>query len=237
MLGSGAQLGGGAEGPLRVILVRYGQSEDSEDGVTAQLGHRPPVARAHGSGRVVVPSSTARRDSGSRSAAASGRASCEQRHVTRRRTSGPTDVRSADGPSAGAGAGTSWRRISPSSARSWGEGSMPSPSTSARWALAVRRQCVRLAPGVIQGEHELAPQSLAKRVLTNERLKLAGHLNVPSACEVGIHALFEAGPGAGRRAARSPAARSLRRGCRQAPGHARARAPLATPPPPPAASP
>ena len=58
---------------------------------------------------------------------------------------------------------------------------------------AIRRQRIRLAPRVIQGEHQLAPQSLAQRVLTNQRLELARHLGVPGACKVGIDTIFEAG--------------------------------------------
>ena len=39
MLGSGAQLGGGTEGALRVVLMRDRAPEDGQDGVAAQLVH------------------------------------------------------------------------------------------------------------------------------------------------------------------------------------------------------
>ena len=54
MLGSGAQLAGGPEGPLRVVLVGHGHPEDSQHGIAAELGHGPTVARAHRSSRCVV---------------------------------------------------------------------------------------------------------------------------------------------------------------------------------------
>ena len=72
----------------------------------------------------------ARSDSGSAPAGASAPVSWQKTHVTQRRVSVGTGARSRGGD----GSGTSWRRIADSSARSSGDGSIPSPSTSARWA-------------------------------------------------------------------------------------------------------
>ena len=56
--------------------------------------------------------------------------SWQKTHVTQR----ACPSRPARARAAATGSGTSWRRIADSSARSSGDGSIPSPSTSARWA-------------------------------------------------------------------------------------------------------
>ena len=94
-------------------------------------------------------------------------------------------------PGVAAGAGTSWRRIAASRSRSVGEGSMPRPSTSALRGLAVGGQRVGLAAGAVEGEHELAVQALAQRMLAHQCLDLAGDLDVAPAGEVGVEALGE----------------------------------------------
>ena len=93
----------------------------------AQLRGRAAVARADRPRRVVVALEHRAQRLGVEVPASSG-----LRAARRRRSRGASRRRRRRPPCAGAGAaGTSWRRIAASSARSSGEGSMPSPSTSA----------------------------------------------------------------------------------------------------------
>ena len=120
-----AQLAGDAQRAQRVVLVRERGAEHHQRPVAAQLGDAAAVARAGGARRVVV--ALEQRAQGLRVDSAAGR---RAGRTCRSRAGG----RPAPGPRAGArraGAGTSWRRIAASSARSSGDGSMPSPSTSA----------------------------------------------------------------------------------------------------------
>ena len=48
-------------------------------------------------------------------------------------------------------------------------------------ALAVRLQRLRLPPGAIEGEHVLAAQPLAHRILLDEALELADQLRMDAA--------------------------------------------------------
>ena len=115
--------------------------------------------------------------------------------VSWRRRRSPSDgcrPRPARARGGGAGSGTSWRRIADSSARSSGDGSIPSPSTSARWASRYASSASACRPAAVEREHQLTAQPLAQRVLADERLELAGDLGVPSAGEVGLDPRAEA---------------------------------------------
>ncbi len=52
-------------------------------------------------------------------------------------------------------------------------------------------QRLGLAVGAVEGEHELAPEPLAQRVPSDERLQLADELSVAAEREVGLDPLFE----------------------------------------------
>ena len=93
------------------------------------------VARAHRPRRVVVALEHRAQRLRVEPVARRGRQSCENRQVTRRRASGAADRPAGRRGRRGRVLGTSWRRIAASSARSSGDGSMPSPSTSASCAL------------------------------------------------------------------------------------------------------
>ena len=48
-----------------------------------------------------------------------------------------------------------------------------------------------LTPGAVQGEHELGPQALSKRVAVDERFELANRLGVVAECELGFDARLD----------------------------------------------
>ena len=56
---------------------------------------------------------------------------------------------------------------------------------------SVRIQGLGLAPGPVEGEHELLAGALAKRLRGDERLKLADELGMSPAVEVGLDAILE----------------------------------------------
>ena len=188
-LAAGAQLGGGAEGTLRVVLVRHRDAEDGQDAVPAKLGHRAAVARAHGASRVVVPVEHAAK-----------RLRVERRDLVRVGEPGED----AGHPAAGVG-----RDGRVAGRRHLGRGDVPAQDGRLQVAQLPRRldaeaadqrlagravglERVRLAAGAVEGEHELAAEPLTERVLPHERLELAGDLGVPPEGEVGVDALAEA---------------------------------------------
>ncbi|HKH04261.1 MAG TPA: hypothetical protein VKA65_03790 [Acidimicrobiales bacterium] len=60
--------------------------------------------------------------------------------------------------------------------------------------LAERGEGVGLAAGPVQGQHQLAPQPLAQRLLLDQRRQLAGQLAVAPEGEVGLDAVLEGRP-------------------------------------------
>ena len=60
-----------------------------------------------------------------------------------------------------------------------------------RALIGVERLGLAAAP--VEGEHQLAAQPLAQRVLGDERLELAGQLGVPAGGEILLDALLDAG--------------------------------------------
>ena len=133
MLGSGAHLGGGTKGALRVVLMRDRDPEDGQDSVTAQLSHDASVTRANGASRIVIPLEHAAERLRVEGCNFLRVGELREDAGHRRRASGATVVRSADNCGGDSG-GTSWRRMAASRSRSASEGSMPSPSTNARRA-------------------------------------------------------------------------------------------------------
>ena len=58
-------------------------------------------------------------------------------------------------------------------------------------SLLVCRERVRLAPGPVQRQHQLAAQALAQRVLPDEPLELGHELGVPAELEIGVDPLLQ----------------------------------------------
>ena len=58
-------------------------------------------------------------------------------------------------------------------------------------SITVRRQRLRLPIRAVQGEHELAPDSLAERVILYERLELPDEVRMTSEREVSLDSLLE----------------------------------------------
>src|SRR5262245_47394159 len=52
--------------------------------------------------------------------------------------------------------------------------------------VAVRLECMRPAPGAIQGKHSLAMKALVERVLGDQRLQAADRLAVAAGGELGV---------------------------------------------------
>ena len=69
-------------------------------------------------------------------------------------------------------------RGSPGAARAARPGSMPSSSDRARARVAVGLERLGLAAAAVEGEHQLAAEPLAERMLGHERLELAHQLGV-----------------------------------------------------------
>ena len=127
----GDELRGGAQRALRVVLVRDAASPNTASTrVAAQLGRRCRRGAAQTArGGVVVALEHRAQRLGIEASARRLRELRERRRSRRRRASGGSGA--LPGARAAAAPGTSWRRIAASSARSSGDGSMPSPSTSA----------------------------------------------------------------------------------------------------------
>jgi hypothetical protein len=53
--------------------------------------------------------------------------------------------------------------------------------------------CLDLAAAAVQGQHQLAPQSLAERVLSEDGSDLLDHLGVQSHGQVDLEAVFHRG--------------------------------------------
>ena len=131
LLDPGAELRRGAEGALRVVLVRDRDAEHRQERVVAQLDDAAVTAGAHRASGVVeaLDHRPQRFGVGARRRFGAGQLGEDARHPA---TGVGRDRRAL--AAAATGSGTSWRRIADSSARSSGEGSIPSPSTSARCA-------------------------------------------------------------------------------------------------------
>src|SRR6185369_10711069 len=54
-------------------------------------------------------------------------------------------------------------------------------------------ECLGLAPGAVQGEHQLSPQALAERMLLDHPLDLADQLGVAAEGEIGGEAILDRG--------------------------------------------
>ena len=72
-------------------------------------------------------------------------------------------------------------------------GSRPSSSTS-DLAPPVGGERVRLAPGAIEREHQLAAKALAQRLRGDQRLELADEVGVAPERELGLDPLLEGAP-------------------------------------------
>ena len=184
------QLRSGAQGALRVVLMRDGRAEHRRDGVAAQLGHDAAVVVAHGLERPVE----ARQRRAQRLGIEPGqRVRRGQLHEQARH---PAPRLGGHGLAHGGG-----RR---------GRGDVVAQDRRLERAQVGRRldaqaldqravraavlgQRVRLPAAAVEGEHALGAQALAQRVLAHERLQLAGDLGVAAAREVGVQALADAG--------------------------------------------
>ncbi len=100
---------------------------------------------------------------------------------------------SSSGPGGASSAG-SCARIASCSARSSAPGSTPISSTSVRRAAAVGLERLRLAAAAVQGEHQLAVQVLAERLLRHGGLELGDQIRVPAERELGLDARLECRP-------------------------------------------
>ena len=98
------------------------------------------------------------------------------------------------------------------------------PPTSASRVLPVDLERLGLAPRPVEREHQLAAETLAQRVVPDERLELAEHGDVPAELRAPRRSAARARRAAAPRAARSPSARTTRRRDRRAERRARARA-------------
>lgn len=57
--------------------------------------------------------------------------------------------------------------------------------------LAVHGECVDLAPGSVQREHQLAAQALTHRMRGDERLQLSDEVGVTAERKLGLDPVFE----------------------------------------------
>ena len=53
------------------------------------------------------------------------------------------------------------------------------------------RQRIGLAPRLVEGAHQLAPEAFPQRLILEQRLELGYELGVPTEVEVGLDALLE----------------------------------------------
>ncbi len=107
----------------------------------------------------------------------------------------PRVGRRARGPSCGSEAGARHvlaqdRRLQRSQLRRRLDAE-PVDERGVRGPVGVER--IGLTPAAVEGEHLLAAQPLAQRMLVHERLELAGDLRVPAAGQVGVDAVAQAG--------------------------------------------
>ena len=148
----------------------------------AVAAERSP-ARRHGRSRARGPGCDC---TSGRASVSNGSTSPDPSSATRtvsRRTSGSAR--------AGASSEGSCARIAFWSCFSCSPGSSPSSSSSSRRSVLEALERVGLAPGAVQGEHQLAVEPLAVRVLRDECLEVGDELVVPAEREVGLHALLE----------------------------------------------
>jgi hypothetical protein len=57
--------------------------------------------------------------------------------------------------------------------------------------LLIDVESLCLAPRAVEGKHQLSSQSLAKRVLADERVKLGDQFRVPAQREVGVESVLD----------------------------------------------
>ena len=80
-----------------------------------------------------------------------------------------------------------------SSSCSDGDGSIPNSSTSVSRVLPVDVERLGLAARPVEGEHQLAAETLAQRMVPDERLELRQHGGVAAERELRLEALLERG--------------------------------------------
>ena len=75
--------------------------------------------------------------------------------------------------------------------RSSGEGSIPSSSANRCARSLVCRECLSLAAGPVEREHQLLPRALPERITSGETLELADHLRVLADRELRLDPVLE----------------------------------------------
>ena len=186
---SSAPSQGGLGGPQGVVLVQGGDAEDPDD---APAGHRrqPPAVPLQGGaedclGPLEDVPERLRVEGRSR---ARGDLQLGAEHVTGLRAGTAAATGGGAGPSAGPGRGGGW----PPPARP-GRGRLQAELFQQQLPdLAVGLQGVGLAAGAVQGEHELAAEPLAQRLVGDQALELADQLGPGAEGQVGLDPLLHA---------------------------------------------
>ena len=190
--GARDELGGRPQGPLRGVLVGHGRAEDGEHGVAARLDDDAIVLGADLGGVLVV----ALEHRPQRLGVGAGRVARlrKLREDARHQAPGLRRQRLVTGRGRVRGRGggnlvAQDRRLERPQVRR----RLDAQAVDQRLVCAaVDLERLGLTSGTVEGEHLLAAEALAERVLADERLELAGHLGVAAAGEVRVDAVADA---------------------------------------------